>query len=962
MSGEKSYLKVRGARHHNLKNIDVDIPKNKLVVISGLSGSGKSSLAFDTIYAEGQRRYVESLSAYARQFLEMMDKPDVDSIEGLSPAISIQQKTTNKNPRSTVGTITEIYDYMRLLYARIGTPFCTRCHKEISTQSVEIMCDTVFRDFADEKIMILAPVIKRKKGQHEKVLQQVKKDGYARVRIDGQVIELDYGRQGVENGEASSALDKNKWHNIEIIVDRIKADGSQKSRLFEAMQTAIKASGGNVLVASDGHENNFSQNNACASCGLTVGELEPRNFSFNSPMGMCSTCNGLGTKMVCDPDLIIPDKTKSMLQGAVAPFGAQEGIIKMYLQDLQFSKKFSLMTPINKMDSKAFKTLMYGSNDLSRDKDRRTDNMLFQMPDYLRGDSVQPAQGFKGIIPSLQNIYDRSNGNAPWLKRYMRETHCDACDGHKLRAESLAVKINGMGIMDVCNMSIDNCYIFFSKMDLTTNQQHIARDVLKEIMERLEFLKNVGLGYLTLDRKSATLSGGEAQRIRLATQIGANLTGVLYVLDEPTIGLHQRDNQKLIQTLTKLRNIGNTVIVVEHDRDIIQSADWVVDIGPGAGANGGNVVCEGVVKKIAKDAGSVTGRYLNDSTLIGIKDKKRTLRGWLEVRGAAEHNLKKIDIKIPLGMMVSVTGVSGSGKSTLINEILLKRLTRHFNGSNISVGQCKEILGVNNIERIIAIDQSPIGRTPRSNPATYTGALTLIRDLYASTPAAKERGYTPGQFSFNVPDGRCFACSGDGVKRIEMQFLADVYVMCDQCFGKRYNSETLSVLYKGKNIADVLNMTVDEAREFFEYDATISRKLKTLHDVGLGYVKLGQSSTTLSGGEAQRIKLSAELSKRIMSDTLYVLDEPTTGLHFADVQKLLDVLNKLVNKGSTVVVIEHNLDIIRNSDWVIDLGPEGGDEGGKVMATGTPEEVSKVSGSHTGKHLAELFEQEKNGS
>ena len=932
-------LKIRGARHHNLKNIDVDIPKNKLVVISGLSGSGKSTLAFDTIYAEGQRRYVESLSAYARQFLEMMDKPDVDSIEGLSPAISIQQKTTSKNPRSTVGTTTEIYDYMRLLFARIGIPYCIHCSRKISSQSVETICDSVLRDFTNQKILILSPIIQRKKGTYEKLFEQIKKDGYSRIRLNGEILSLD---------EPILTLDRQKWHNIEIVVDRIQTEKSERSRLFEAIQTAIKASKGDVMISSEKSEKIFSQNNACPYCGLTIGELEPRTFSFNSPFGMCKACNGLGVKMEFDEDLVIPDKNKSILDGAIVPWsGRFSAFRKQALRAV--GKKFGLdlMTPIEKISPKHLKIILHGSDDL----------IDFKYKSKSGDSSWQYTDAFEGVLVNLQRSFMETDSESKreWLKQFMRDTPCTVCHGKKLKPESLAVKINDKGIMDVCDLSIDHCYDFFSTLKLTENEQYIARDVLKEIKERLEFLMNVGLNYLTLNRLSSTLSGGESQRIRLATQIGSNLTGVLYVLDEPTIGLHQRDNERLIKTLTKLRDLGNTVIVVEHDEEIMRNSDWIVDLGPGAGIHGGNVVFEGTVKQILHSNKSVTGDYLKNNSLIKLEGKIRNRSGTLIIKGASENNLKNIDVEIPLGLFVSVTGVSGSGKSTLINDILLKSLENHFYKSNIKSGSHSEILGLENIDKVIAIDQSPIGRTPRSNPATYIGAFTPIRELYANTELAKERGYSLGQFSFNVSDGRCFACEGDGVKQIEMQFLSDVYVKCDECKGKRYNSETLSVLYKGKNISDVLNMTVYEALQFFENVPSIKRKLQTVFDVGLGYVKLGQSSTTLSGGEAQRVKLASELSKRGTGKTFYILDEPTTGLHFADVQKLLDVLNRLVNLGNTVLVIEHNLDVIKNSDWLIDLGPEGGDEGGKIVTVGTPEQVTKAPGSYTGKYLKKLL-------
>jgi len=932
-------LKIRGARHHNLKNIDIDIPKNYLVVISGLSGSGKSTLAFDTIYAEGQRRYVESLSAYARQFLEMMDKPDVDSIEGLSPAIAIQQKTTSKNPRSTVGTTTEIYDYMRLLFARIGIPYCTNCGRKVSTQSVERICDSVLKDFSGKQVLVLAPIIQRKKGTYEKLFEQIKKDGYSRIRLNGEILSLDH---------EIPALDRQKWHNIEIVVDRITTEKSERSRLFEAIQTAIKASKGDVMIATDKSEKIFSQNNACPYCGLTVGELEPRSFSFNSPFGMCKACNGLGVKMEFDADLVVPDKTKSILDGAIVPWsGRFSSFRRQALRAVGKKFGFDLMTPIEKIKPNHFEIIMHGTDDL----------IDFNYSSKSGDSSWQYTNAFEGVLANLQRVFleTDSESKREWLKQFMRDTPCNVCNGKKLKPESLAVKINEQGIMDVCDMSVDNCYDFFATLRLTENEQYIAKDVLKEIKERLEFLMNVGLNYLTLNRLSSTLSGGESQRIRLATQIGSNLTGVLYVLDEPTIGLHQRDNARLIKTLHKLRNLGNTVIVVEHDEEVIRNSDWIIDLGPGAGIHGGNVVFEGTVDDILKDTKSVTGKYLKDDSLITLKEKTRNRYGSLIIKNASENNLKNIDVEIPLGLFVSVTGVSGSGKSTLINDILLRTLENHFNKSNMRSGNHDGIIGLENIDKIIAIDQSPIGRTPRSNPATYIGAFTPIRELYANTALSRERGYAPGQFSFNVADGRCFACDGDGVKQIEMQFLSDVYVKCDECKGKRYNTETLSVLYKGKNISDVLDMTVFEALNFFENVPAIKRKLQTVYDVGLGYVKLGQSSTTLSGGEAQRVKLASELSKRGTGKTLYVLDEPTTGLHFADVQKLLDVLNRLVNLGNTVVVIEHNMDVIRNSDWIVDLGPEGGNEGGMIVAVGSPQDIMRASGSYTGKYLKKLF-------
>ena len=918
-------LKIRGARQHNLKNLDIDIPKNKLVVISGLSGSGKSTLAFDTIYAEGQRRYVESLSAYARQFLEMMDKPDVDSIEGLSPAISIQQKTTNKNPRSTVGTTTEIYDYLRLLYARVGIPYCPSCSRRISNQSVQTICDSVLKDFDGKKVLVLAPIIQRKKGTYEKLFEQIKKDGYSRIRLNGQITSLD---------EEIPPLDRQKWHWIEIVVDRIIAAKAEKSRLFEAIQNALTAAKGQVMIAAEKENKIFSQNNACPHCGVTIGELEPRTFSFNSPFGSCKACNGLGVKMEFDFDLVIPDKTKSILDGAIVPWSGRFSSFRR--QELRAVGKkfgFNLMTPINELKSRQLDAILHGTDKMIKfEYESKSSDSYWKYTNY-----------FEGVLKNLHRIFmeTESESKREWLKQFMRQTPCKSCHGKKLKPEALAVLINGKGIMDVCDLSIDACYDFFQNLKLSETEAYIARDVLKEIKDRLEFLKNVGLTYLTLNRLSATLSGGESQRIRLATQIGSNLTGVLYILDEPTIGLHQRDNARLIKMLTKLRNLGNTVIVVEHDEGMIRSSDWIVDLGPGAGVHGGNIVFEGTVDQILNGHQSLTGDYLKHKLIIKLKNKKRQDKGKLIVKGARQNNLKNITVEFPLGKFITITGVSGSGKSSLINETLLKALESHFYTSTQRVGKHKEIVGLDKIDKVIAIDQSPIGRTPRSNPATYISAFTPIRELYANTELSKERGYAPGQFSFNVPDGRCYACDGDGVKQIEMQFLSDVFVKCDECKGKRYNSETLSVHYKGKNISDVLDMTVYEALKFFENIPAIKRKLQTIYDVGLGYIKLGQPSPTLSGGEAQRVKLGSELSKKTTGNTVYLLDEPTTGLHFADVQKLLDVLNRLVNLGNTVIVIEHNMDVIKNSDWIIDLGPEGGDEGGKVTATGTPEQVAK---------------------
>lgn len=931
-------LIIRGAREHNLKNINLDIPKNRLVVITGLSGSGKSTLAFDTIYAEGQRRYVESLSAYARQFLEMMNKPDLDSIDGLSPAISIQQKTTSKNPRSTVGTITEIYDYLRLLYARIGIPHCTKCGRRISSQSAESICESILKESDGKNIMILAPLVRRKKGTYEKLFEQVKKSGYSRIRVDNEIVEL--------NGEIP-ILDKQKWHNIEIVVDRIKASTEEKSRLFESVQNALKTTKGTVLISGK-EEQIFSQNNACPHCGISIGELEPRTFSFNSPFGACKTCHGLGVKMEFDPDLLIPDKSKSILDGAIVPWsGRFSSFRRQTLRDVGKKFGFNLMTPINEMTPKQLQIILYGTDEV----------VQFSYESQTTDSKWQYANTFSGVIPNLHRnfVETDSESKRDEISKFMRETPCDSCKGKKLKDEALAVKINSMSIMDTCDLAIDACYAFFQNLKLTETEKYIAKSVLKEITSRLEFLKNVGLNYLTLNRVSATLSGGESQRIRLATQIGSNLTGVLYVLDEPTIGLHQRDNAKLIKTLIKLRDLGNTVLVVEHDEEVIRNSDWIIDLGPGAGIHGGSVVFEGKINDILNDKKSITGKYLKNHDAIRLVKKTRQQKGMLVVKGASENNLKHIDVEFPLGLMITVTGVSGSGKSTLVNDILYNALAAHFYASTERSGKHKVILGKEHIDKIIGIDQSPIGRTPRSNPATYIGAFTPIRELYANTETSKERGYTPGQFSFNVADGRCFACEGDGVKKIEMQFLSDVYVMCDECKGKRYNSETLSVLYKGKNISEVLSMTVDEALEFFAKIPAIQRKLQTISDVGLGYIKLGQSATTLSGGEAQRVKLAAELSKRDTGKTVYILDEPTTGLHFADVQKLLDVLNRLVNLGNTVIIIEHNMDVIKNSDWIIDLGPEGGDKGGEVIACGTPEQVAQDLKSYTGQYLKRIL-------
>ena len=886
----------------------------------------------------------------------MMDKPDLDSIEGLSPAISIQQKTTNKNPRSTVGTITEIYDYMRLLYARVGTPHCTGCNRMISTQSADVICDSVLRNYADKQIMVLAPIIQHKKGTHDKVLDQIKRDGYSRVRVDGDVLNLN-SRTKVPT------LDKKKWHDIQIVVDRITVATQERSRLFESIETAITASRGDVMVvpvvrstintstkkasSTNIQEEIFSQNNACPHCGLTIGELEPRNFSFNSPFGMCDTCNGLGVILEFDPDLVIPDKSLSILGGAIAPWTGKYSWRKRdMLEEIVEILGFDMMTPIDQLNSKYLDLMMWGGKIKVMNKKNKNDYDIMAV---------------EGIIRDLKHQFNTTKSESLHenLKKFMRDIPCKKCNGQKLKPQSLAVRINNKGIMDVSEMSIRNCYNFFATVTLTDSQRHIARDILKEIQERLEFLMNVGLDYLTLNRRSSTLSGGESQRIRLATQIGSNLTGVLYVLDEPTIGLHQRDNARLIKTLDKLRKLGNTVIIVEHDEEVIRSSDWIIDLGPGAGVHGGDVVFEGTLEDMLGGVKSITGQYLRGEKVISLENTKvrRSLHllNKISIKGAAANNLKNIDVEIPLGMFVCITGVSGSGKSTLINDILLKSLRGYFSGSNEKPGEYKKIVGINHIDNVIAINQAPIGKTPRSNPATYTKAFDPIRDIFSNTRISNERGYSPGRFSFNVHEGRCFACSGAGVKQIEMQFLSDVYVKCDECKGKRFNSETLAVMYRGKTIADVLDMTVSEALDFFKNIPKVRRKIVSMSDVGLGYIKLGQSSTTLSGGEAQRVKLANELAKVGTGRTLYILDEPTTGLHFADVQKLLDVLNKLVNSGNTVVVIEHNMDVICNSDWIIDLGPEGGDEGGNVVCVGTPRQVADSPGSYTGKYIKDVM-------
>lgn len=932
---------VRGAKEHNLKNVNVEIPRNKLVVITGLSGSGKSSLAFDTIYAEGQRRYVESLSSYARMFLGQMDKPNVESIEGLSPAISIDQKTTSKNPRSTVGTVTEIYDYLRLLYARIGVPHCTVCGREIRQQTVDQIVDKIMTYGTGTKIQVMSPVVRGRKGEHAKVLDSARKSGYVRARVDGIIYDL----------SEKIPIEKNKKHNIEIIVDRLVIKPEIISRLSDSIETASKLGGGLVMVNFNGDEDvTFSQKYACPEHGVSIDDLSPRMFSFNNPFGACPKCTGLGVFLKIDENKIIPDMSKSIRGGGIKGSGwAMEGssIAAMYMEALAKKYNFSLDEPLENLPRETIEKILYGTGD---------DELTINKKSVYGGGTYQ--QKFEGIITNLERRYRDTSSN--WIKdeirSYMAEIPCDLCNGDRLSAESLAVTVGGLNIADFCKMSVVDALDFVGQLKLTEKEQIIGAEIIKEINERLNFLKSVGLGYLTLSRSSGTLSGGESQRIRLATQIGSSLMGVLYILDEPSIGLHQRDNEKLLATLKRLRDLGNTVIVVEHDEDTMYAADCIVDVGPGAGIHGGEIVCVGDVEKIKQCPDSITGKYLSGERKVPVPEKRRKGNGlFLEVKGAAENNLKNINVKIPLGEFVCVTGVSGSGKSSLVNEILYKALARDLNRAKTIPGKHKEIKGIENLDKVIAIDQSPIGRTPRSNPATYTGVFTDIRMLYAATTDAKMRGFTPGRFSFNVKGGRCEACQGDGIIKIEMHFLSDVYVPCEVCKGKRYNRETLEVKYKGKSINDVLEMSVEEGMEFFSNIPKIYRKLKTLYEVGLGYIKLGQPATTLSGGEAQRVKLATELSKRSTGKTIYILDEPTTGLHIADVHRLVDVLQLLVDGGNTVVVIEHNLDLIKTADYLIDLGPEGGDGGGTIVAKGTPEQVAKVEKSFTGQYLKPLL-------
>lgn len=938
MAEKKEFIRIRGARENNLKALNVDIPRNQFVVFTGLSGSGKSSLAFDTIYAEGQRRYMESLSSYARQFLGQMEKPNVDSIEGLPPAISIDQKSTNRNPRSTVGTVTEIYDYFRLLYARIGIPHCPKCGKVISRQSVDQMVDQIMALPERTKIQLLAPVVRGRKGRHEKVLEQAKRSGYVRVMIDGSQYEL----------SEEITLDKNLKHNISIIVDRLVVKPDIEKRLTDSVENVLDLADGLLVVDTmDGNQLNFSQSFSCPDCGISMEEIEPRSFSFNNPFGACPSCAGLGYKMEFDEDLMIPDKTVSIADGAITVLGWQSctdksSYTRAILDALAEEYDFSLSTPFCEYPKKIHDILIYGTNGKSVKVHYRGQ----------RGVGVYDV-AFEGLIKNVERRY-RETGSDSTKQEYetfMRVTPCQACHGQRLKPTSLGVTVGDKNIFEVTSISIDNLQKFMQNLELSEQQLLIGKQILKEIRARVSFLADVGLNYLTLARGTASLSGGEAQRIRLATQIGSGLVGVAYILDEPSIGLHQRDNDKLLATLKHLRDLGNSLIVVEHDEDTMRAADCVVDIGPGAGEHGGELVAIGTAEDLMKNPNSITGKYLSGELKIPVPSERRKPTGWLKVVGAKEHNLKNINVNFPLGVMTCVTGVSGSGKSSLVNEILYKRLARDLNRARTIPGAHKDIIGMEQLDKVIDIDQSPIGRTPRSNPATYTGLFDQIRDLFAATQDAKARGYKKGRFSFNVKGGRCEACGGDGILKIEMHFLPDVYVPCEVCRGKRYNRETLEVKYKGKSIYDVLNMTVEEALEFFRPVPSIFRKLQTLYDVGLSYIRLGQPSTTLSGGEAQRIKLAAELSRRGTGKTIYILDEPTTGLHFADVHKLVEILQRLSEGGNTVVVIEHNLDVIKTADYIIDIGPEGGDGGGTVIACGTPEEVAKSPVSYTGKYV-----------
>jgi excinuclease ABC subunit A len=954
-------LIIKGAREHNLKNIDLELPRDKLIVISGLSGSGKSSLAFDTIFAEGQRRYVESLSAYARQFLGRMDKPDLDYIEGLSPAISIEQKTTHRNPRSTVGTVTEIYDYYRLLYARIGIPHCPVCGREIREQPVDSIIDTILGMEEGTRIQLLAPVVRAKKGEHQKIIEDARKAGFARARIDGVPVSLDEDAPG-----GAIKLDKQKKHIIEIIVDRLVIGPDIRSRLAESVETALQAADGLMMVvaqranaqkaggrdeagSAEGFtEHFFSQKNACPDCGISIPELQPRLFSFNNPFGACPSCSGLGAKLEFDPDLVIPDRSLSFNEGGCVPYNPDSAWHRSRFDSLARYYKFSLDTPFKDLPKKILDTILYGSKDEIRVRYENRD----------RTGKFEYQSRFPGVLEDLKRRYleTQSPGIKEWLEKFMSQKPCEDCGGRRLKPEVLGVTVGGRNIWELSSLSVTDSLTFFETVKFNKTEKKIAGQILKEINARLGFMKNVGLDYLTLERKSATLSGGEAQRIRLATQIGSSLVGVLYILDEPSIGLHQRDNQRLIDTLLYLRDLGNTLIVVEHDEQTLRTADHIVDLGPGAGIHGGRVVAQGTPREVMRVKESLTGRYLAGTLTMEIPKERRAGNGHaVRLRGVSEHNLKNIDADIPLGIFTCITGVSGSGKSTLLSDVLYPALANRVYGSGRAEGACRELLGAEYIDKVIDIDQSPIGRTPRSNPATYVGVFSGIRDLFASLPDAKARGYKPGRFSFNVRGGRCENCSGDGTIRIEMNFLPDVYITCDVCRGKRFNKETLEIRYKGKNIADVLDMTIEEAAAFFAYIPHIARKMETLLSVGLGYVKLGQSALTLSGGEAQRVKLALELSKRSTGKTLYMLDEPTTGLHFADVKQLMEVIQRLVDQGNTVVMIEHNLDVLLQADHLIDLGPEGGDRGGEVVITGTPEAVSAYPKSYTGTYLKEIL-------
>jgi excinuclease ABC subunit A len=939
-------LIIKGAREHNLKNIDLELPRDKLIVISGLSGSGKSSLAFDTLFAEGQRRYVESLSAYARQFLGRMDKPDVDYIEGLSPAISIEQKTTHRNPRSTVGTVTEIYDYYRLLYARIGVPHCPRCGREIREQSIDQILDTILSWPSGSRLQILAPVVRAQKGEHKKILEDAAKQGFARARVDGDMREL------AADAAADFKLDKQRKHSIEIVVDRIRLSSDVRTRLAESVETSLDIAEGSVIVLreEDGKtaEEFFSQKGACPECGISLPEMEPRLFSFNAPQGACPVCSGLGIKLEFDPDLVIPDASLSFNEGGCIPYNPDSAWNRSRFDALAQHFKFSLDTPFKDLPKRVLDAILRGTDEAVKIKyENREGTGRFEYETR-----------FPGILADLKRRYleTQSEGIKQWLERFMSEKSCEACGGRRLRPEALAVTVDGINVHDLSAKSVEETLAFFEGIRLSDTERQIAKQILKEITARLSFMRNVGLEYLTLERKAATLSGGEAQRIRLATQIGSSLVGVLYILDEPSIGLHQRDNQRLIDTLTYLRDIGNTLIVVEHDEQTLRTADWIVDLGPGAGVHGGHVVAQGTPAEIMKNRKSITGQYLAGKLSIEVPALRRDGNGnSIVIRGCREHNLKGIDVELKMGMFTCITGVSGSGKSTLLSDLLYPVISNKVMGTSWKEGDYDSIEGLEAIDKIINIDQSPIGRTPRSNPATYVGVFTGIRDLFSSLPESKARGWKPGRFSFNVKGGRCENCQGDGTIKIEMNFLPDVYITCDVCHGRRFNADTLDVRYKGRNIAEVLDMTIEEAAGFFEHIPHIAHKMNTLLSVGLGYIKLGQSALTLSGGEAQRVKLAFELSKRSMGKTLYFLDEPTTGLHFADVKQLMEVIQRLVDTGNSVVMIEHNLDVIKQADWIVDLGPEGGNRGGRVIAQGPPEQIVKAKTSYTGKYLKDFL-------